>query len=130
MARPVTPTLTTSERKILEVLWKKREATVREVTDELSNKTPVAYNTVLTILRILEKKGCVTHTQHERAYIYRPAISRSEALAQALEQLLKSFFNGSPQVLAQHLIENESDMIELDSLRRMVDAAQEKESKK
>jgi predicted transcriptional regulator len=129
MARPPTPTLTTSERKILEVLWKKREATVREVTDELSNKSPVAYNTVLTMLRILEKKGCVTHTQHERAYVYRPAISRSEAIGQALEHLLKSFFNGSPQVLAQHLIENESDEMELDALRRMVDAAQEKDDK-
>jgi predicted transcriptional regulator len=130
MARPLTPTLTPSERKILEVLWKKREATVREVADDLSQKAPVAYNTVLTMLRILEKKGCVTHVQQDRAFIYRPAISRSEAIAQALEQLLKNFFNGSPQVLAQHLIENESDDMELDSLRRMVEAAQEKESKK
>jgi BlaI family penicillinase repressor len=130
MARPVTPTLTASERKILEVLWKKREATVREVTEELSKKTSVAYNTVLTMFRILEKKGYVTHIQHERAFIYHPAISRSEALAQDLEQFLKNFFNGSPQILAQHLIENESDVMELDSLRRMVEAAQEKESKK
>lgn len=130
MARPARPTPTDSERKILDVLWKKREATVREVADELSNNSPVAYNTVLTILRIMEKKGFVTHAQYERAYIYRPAISRSEATAQALEQLLKQFFNGSPQVLAQHLIENESDMMELESLRRMVDAAHEKENKK
>ena len=130
MARSAQSTPTDSERKILEVLWKKREATVREVADELSNTSPVAYNTVLTILRIMDKKGFVTHTQQERAYIYRPAISRSEAITQALEQLLKQFFNGSPQVLAQHLIENETDMMELESLRRIVDAAHQKENKK
>jgi predicted transcriptional regulator len=129
MARPATPTLTPAERKILEVLWDKRTATVRDVTDALSTAAPVAYNTVLTILRILEKKGCVTHIQQDRAYVYSPAISRGDAATQALEQLLKNFFGGSSRVLAQHLIDHESDLLERDALQRLVDAAQEKESK-
>lgn len=130
MARPGTPTLTDSERKLLEVLWKCKEASVREVTDELSKKSPVAYTTVLTLLGLMEKKGLVSHRQEGRAFIYSAAVSRSEALAKAVEHLLKQFFNGSPQVLAQHLVEqHEVDPAELEALKQLVDAAPEKAKK-
>ncbi|OEZ00456.1 MULTISPECIES: BlaI/MecI/CopY family transcriptional regulator [Stenotrophomonas] len=124
MARPVSPTLTDSERRILEVLWKKKEASVREVTDELSKKKPVAYTTVLTMFKVLDKKGLVHHRAEGRAFIYSAAISRSEARKQALENLLKSFFNDSPTVLAQHLIEDHDiEADELQALRKRVDDA-------
>ena len=124
MARPASPTLTDSERRILEVLWKKKEASVREVADELSKKKPLAYTTVLTMFKILDKKGLVNHRTEGRAFIYSAAISRSDARRQALENLLKQFFNGSPSVLAQHLIsEHEVDAEALDALQAKVDAA-------
>lgn len=124
MARPASPTLTDSERRILEVLWKKKEASVREVADELSMKKPVAYTTVLTMFKVLDKKGLVHHRAEGRAFIYSAAISRSEARKQALENLLESFFNDSPSVLAQHLIEeHDIEADELKALRKRVDAA-------
>jgi BlaI family penicillinase repressor len=124
MARPPSPTLTDSERRILEVLWKKKEASVREVADELSKKKPVAYTTVLTMFKVLDKKGLVYHRSEGRAFIYSAAISRGEARRQALENLLKSFFNDSPSVLAQHLIdEHDIDNDELQALRKRVDDA-------
>jgi BlaI family penicillinase repressor len=124
MARPPSPTLTESERRILEVLWKKKEASVREVADELSKKKPVAYTTVLTMFKVLDKKGLVHHRSEGRAFIYSAAISRGEARRQALENLLKSFFNDSPSVLAQHLIdEHDIDNDELQALRKRVDDA-------
>lgn len=124
MARPPSPTLTDSERRILEVLWKKKEASVREVTDELSRKKPVAYTTVLTMFKVLDKKGLVTHRAEGRAFIYSAAITRAEARQQALQNLLKSFFNGSPSVLAQHLIDaHDLDADELKTLQnRIADA--------
>ena len=123
MARPVSPTLTDSERAILEVLWKKKEASVREVTDELSKKKPTAYTTVLTMFKILDKKGLVSHRTEGRAFIYSATISRSDARKRALENLLKQFFNGSPNVLAQHLIsEHDMDPGELKALQEKVDA--------
>lgn len=124
MARPASLAPTETERRILEVLWKKKEASVREVADELSEKKPVAYTTVLTMFKVLDKKGLVTHRVEGRAFIYSAAISRSDARKQALENLLKQFFNGSPQVLAQHLIsEHDMDPDDLKALQAKIDAA-------
>lgn len=124
MARPRSPLPTDSERAILEVLWKKHEASVREVADELSKKKPVAYTTVLTMFGILAKKGLVAHRNEGRAFIYRATLSRGEARRQALEHLLKQFFNGSPNVLAQHLVEeHDLDPAELKALHAQVEAA-------
>ncbi|HEX5663258.1 BlaI/MecI/CopY family transcriptional regulator [Lysobacter sp. M15] len=130
MARPPSPTLTDSERAILEVLWKKKEASVREVADELSKKKPVAYTTVLTMFKILGRKGLVSHRTEGRAFIYSPAISRNEARTHALENLLKQFFNGSPNVLAQHLLsEHDMDLAELKALQEKIDATPARKNK-
>jgi predicted transcriptional regulator len=124
MARPITPTLTDSERAILEVLWKRKEASVREVADELSQEKPVAYTTVLTMFKILEKKGLVTYRVEGRAFIYSAAIDRNDARKRALENLLRQFFNGSSNVLAQHLIsEHEMDLAQVKALQKKVGAA-------
>jgi len=130
MARPVSPTPTDSERAILEVLWDREEASVREVTDELSKARPVAYTTVLTMLGILSRKGLVHHRAEGRAFIYRPAITRSEARSTALRNLLTQFFGGSPEVLAQHLLsEHEVDLSDLKDLRKKVAAAKSKKGR-
>ena len=130
MARPSTPTLTETERKVLEVLWKKKSASVREVTDELSRITPTAYTTVLTMLGILEKKGLVSHVRDGRAFIYSAVVSRRDAAASALQHLLRQFFNGSPAVLAQHLVqEHEIGPSEMDALRQMIDDAPDDENR-
>jgi BlaI family transcriptional regulator, penicillinase repressor len=124
MARPPSPTLTESERAILEVLWKKKEASVREVADELSKKKPVAYTTVLTMFKILDRKGLVSHRTEGRAFIYSAAISRSQARRQALEHLLAQFFNGSSSLLAQHLVdERQIDLEQLKALQQKVETA-------
>ena len=130
MARPPSPTLTESERAILEVLWDKGEASVREVADELSKQKSLAYTTVLTMLNTLSKKGFVTHRPEGRAFIYRAAITRDLARKQALDHLLQQFFDGSPNVLAQHLLsEREIDQVELKALQRKVSAAKSKGNK-
>lgn len=124
MARPASPTLTNSERAILEVLWARKEASVREVAEELSKKKPLAYTTVLTMFKVLERKGLVSYRTEGRAYIYSAAISRGEARRQALDNVLRQFFGGSPDVLAQHLIEeHDLDLAELQALQDQVDAA-------
>lgn len=121
MARPASPTLTKSEQAILEVLWDKDEASVREVADELAKRKPVAYTTVLTMFNVLSKKGFVTHRQEGRAFVYRAAISREQARAQALNHLLRQFFDDSPNLLAQHLFnEHGVDRAEIDALREKV----------
>ncbi|MDN5923845.1 MAG: BlaI/MecI/CopY family transcriptional regulator [Xanthomonadales bacterium] len=130
MARPTSPMPTDAERAILEVLWDKREASVREVTEALAQTKPVAYNTVLTMLKILDRKGFVHHRAVGRAFIYQASVSRSEVRNRALRRLLAQFFNGSPDALAQHLIAaHDWDSDELERLQQQVDAARASEPK-
>lgn len=106
MPRPKSDVLTEAEQRIMRVLWQKGEASVREVTDALEPTYPVAYNTVLTLLRILTDKDYVKPRQDGRAFIYKPTVTRAEARTRALKKLASTFFEGSPTALAQHLIRN------------------------
>lgn len=112
------------------MLWDQGEASVREVTDALSRHKSVAYTTALTMLSVLSKKGLVTHRLEGRAFIYRAAITRDQARKRALDHLLRQFFKGSPNVLAQHLVsEHDINPAELATLRSKVDAARAKGKK-
>jgi predicted transcriptional regulator len=100
--------LTEAEQRIMRVLWDRGEASVKEVTEALSASYPVAYNTVLTLLRILTEKDYVAPRQDGRAFIYTPTVSRADARSRALRRMMSTFFEGSPTALAQHLLRNET----------------------
>ncbi len=89
----------------MDVLWR-GEATVAEITDHLDDP-PLAYNTVLTTLRILETKGYVGHRNEGRAFVYRARVEREEARRSALRHVISTFFDGSPRALMLSLIESE-----------------------
>jgi len=90
----------------MEVLWERGKATVADVTAALP-PPPIAYNSVLTTMRILEQKGYVRHEEEGRAYLYTPILQRDEASSKAVDNVLSRFFNGSPGALALKLVENE-----------------------
>lgn len=118
MARPKSEILTDAEQRIMRVLWDRQEASVREVTEVLQDSYPVAYNTVLTLLRILTEKKYVKPRQVGRAFVYRTLVSRHEARTQAMKKLVSQFFEGSPTELAQHLIKtNTLNLDELEAIR-------------
>ncbi|MGA2324834.1 MAG: BlaI/MecI/CopY family transcriptional regulator [Bryobacteraceae bacterium] len=120
MPRKPSLTLTEAELPIMEALWEKRSATVNEVAEGLSKDKPVAYNTVLTLLRILERKGYVRHTKDGRAFVYQPVVDRGQASRSAVRQLLSRFFHDSPELLVLNLLEDEAiDERELERLKRM-----------
>mgnify|MGYP003522933892 FL=1 len=122
MPKPRSDVLTEAEQRIRRVLWDKGEASVRDVTDALEDSYPVAYNTVLTLLRILTDKDYVKPRQDGRAFIYTPVVSRADARSRALRKMVSTFFEGSPTELAQHLIRNESlSADELQSLKNELD---------
>lgn len=106
MARKKSPTLTEGELRIMEALWRLGRGTVAEVA-EIMPPPPVAYNTVLTTLRILETKGHVAHEEAGRAYVYYPLIEREAAAQSAVKQVVSKFFGDSASALALRLIENE-----------------------
>jgi len=113
--------LTDAELRLMDVVWNKGSATVSDVVDALPQDAPLHYSTVLTILRILENKGYLTHIKDGRAFIYRPKVKRSEACANAVDHLLKRFFDGSPALLMLKLMEDEKiDPKELKRLRKRI----------
>ncbi len=124
MPKPRSDVLTEAEQRVMRVLWAKGEASVREVTEALEETYPVAYNTVLTILRILTDKDYVTPRQEGRAFVYSPLVTRAEARSRALRKLLGQFFEGSPTALAQHLIRTEELSVdEIEALKSELDDA-------
>jgi len=121
VARKKSQTLTEAELPIMEVLWDKGVATVGEVAEGLSKDRAVAYNTVLTLMRILERKGYVQHTKDGRAFVYQPVVDRGEASRTAVRQLLNRFFNDSPELLVLNLLHDEAiDEQEIERLRGLI----------
>ena len=110
----------------MRVLWHRGEATVAEVVDSLPRKPAIAYNTVQTLLRILETKGYVGHEKRGRAFVYRPRIDQRAARRTAITHLLKGFFDDSPSLLVLNVLDDERiDDTELKRLRHLIDSAQE-----
>ena len=107
----------------MEVLWDRREASVRDVVDTLSKERSVAYTSVLTMLKVLSRKGLVEHRVDGRTFIYTPKITRAQARSEAIANVLRQFFNGSPRLLAQHLLEEQPlEAEDLDALARRVES--------
>ena len=122
MPRKPSPTLTEAELPLMEVLWWKHAATVGEVAEGLPKDKAVAYNTVLTMLRILERKGYARHTKDGRAFVYQPVVDRGQASRSAVRQLLSRFFHDSPEALVLNLLQDEAlDERELERLKRMTE---------
>lgn len=121
MARKRSPTLTDGESRLMNVLWKKRRATVGEVVATLPRRHTVAYNTVQTMLRILEAKGYVAHEQVGRAFVYRPLVEQRIARRRAVGHLLKALFDNSPSQLVLDVLDDERiDPDEIERLKRRI----------
>src|ERR1035438_6326066 len=94
----------------MQIIWQKGRATVAEVAEALPKDLDLAYNTVLTTLRILEAKGYLRHAKAKdgRAFVYRPVVGRGEATRNAVRLLLQRFFGGSPEALVLNLLEDDA----------------------
>ena len=119
------PTLTEAELRLMEVLWQKGPATVQQVMDALSEKAPLAYNSVLTTIRILEKKGYLKHEKDGRAHVYTPLVERQEATRSEIRRLVTRFFGDSHELLVLNILEDQSvDAAELKRLRKMLEGSE------
>ena len=102
--RTPTPTLTPQELAIMKVVWQLESATVRDVYERLRKRRPVAYTTVLTMMRILEHKGYLKKTQTEKAFVYRPAKPRAQVLAGMVREFVDRVFDGASRPMLLHLV--------------------------
>jgi predicted transcriptional regulator len=109
----------------MDALWTKGSGTVQQVLDSLPGQ--LAYNSVLTTIRVLERKGYVKHTKDGRAHIYLPVVARDEASRSAVRQLVTRFFRNSHELLVLNLLKDER--IDADELNRLRQLLQKEESR-
>jgi predicted transcriptional regulator len=123
MPRKKPPPLTEAELRLMNVVWRLGKATVAEVAAALPKDLDLAYNTVLTTLRILEAKGYLRHAKAKdaRAFVFRPVVGRMEATRSAVRQLLGRFFGDSPEALVLNLLEDDTlSHAELEKIRKLL----------
>ncbi len=108
MARKKSLNLTEAELRLMDIVWAKGAATVGEVAAALPGEPGLAYNTILTTLRILEQKGYVRHkkSREGRAFVYRAVVGRKQASRNALRHLVRGFFANSPELLVLNLLDD------------------------
>ena len=112
---------TDRELDVMAVLWDQGPSTVAEVRENLED--PLAYTTVLTVLRTLEAKGFVSHEEEGKAHRYAPLVARDRAGKTALGQVLGKIFGGSREMLLANLVKERGiDAAELRRLRKILDA--------
>jgi BlaI family penicillinase repressor len=128
MSRKRSSALTDGELRLMQVLWKKGRATVGDVWQGLHGSRKPAYNSVQTLLRILEDKGYVRHEKEGRAFVYVPAVAKAEACESAISRLVGQFFDGNAGLLALNLVERgDVDDQELSRLKQVI-RVQERQS--
>lgn len=121
MARKKSEQLTDGEQGIMEILWERGESSVKDIAAALSQEKPTAYTTVQTMCKILAEKGYADYRKEGRAFVYRARISRTEARQSALKNLLNRFFGSSPELLAQHLMqETDIELKDLEALQQKI----------
>ncbi|HXM64354.1 MAG TPA: BlaI/MecI/CopY family transcriptional regulator [Terriglobales bacterium] len=122
-------TLTEAELRLMDVLWEQGPSSVQQVLDALPKKSQLAYNSVLTTIRILEKKGYVRHIKDGRAHIYRPLVEREEASRSEIRHLAHRFFKNSHEMLVLNILEDRGvDAEELKRLRQLLEQTQPDET--
>jgi predicted transcriptional regulator len=103
MAKPP-PMLTEQELEIMKIVWARESATVRDVYETLLEHRQIAYTTVMTMMRILERKGHLKVRKSDRAYVYRPARPRQRVMGEMVREFVDRVFGGAAEPLVQHLI--------------------------
>ena len=126
MPRPKTEGLTEVEQRVMEVLWSSGSGTVSEVLAAVETPKPLAFNTVQTMLRILEQKRYVRHTEEGRAFRYFPLVDKATASRSAVQHVVRRFF-GSPGALALNLLQSEDvSPEELARIRKLIADAEKR----
>ena len=100
-------TLTEAELRLMKLLWMRGESAVGDLVAAMPDNAPLAYNSVLTTIRILEQKGYVTHRQEGRAYLYIPCVAEHEAGRSEVRHMLQRFFGNSRERLLLSLLGDE-----------------------
>ncbi|GAB4092012.1 BlaI/MecI/CopY family transcriptional regulator [Flaviaesturariibacter terrae] len=112
---------TESELEILQILWNKGVATVREVHEELAKTKEVGYTTTLKLMQIMHEKGIVKRDESMRTHVYQPAVNKEKTQKHLLGKMIDSLFGGSStQLVLQALGEHNASPEELEQIQKLL----------
>lgn len=118
--------LTRAEEQLMQILWQLKKGYVKDVIDELTEPKP-AYNTVSTIIRILETKGFIDHKAYGKSHEYFPIISKEQYQNFATEKLLNGYFDNSVQHMFSYFVKKEKiDLKEADEIMKLIEKLKNK----
>ena len=112
------------ERQIMDILYRRGQASAKEVLDDLPD--PPSYSAVRALMATLEGKGMVTHSKESRRYIYKPAITEKRARRSAMSNLLSTFFEGSPEKMVAALLDPKDMQLDKKEIEKIRNALEEK----
>jgi len=113
--------LTKAEEQIMQILWQLNEAIVKDILDKMPDPKP-AYNTVSTVVRVLEGKGFIDHKAYGNSHVYFPLVSEAEYKKFTFDKMMKSYFNDSYKSLVSFIAdEKKLGIKELDELTNLID---------
>jgi len=114
-------TLTKAEEEVMQILWDKGKAFVKDIVEEYPEPKP-AYNTISTIIRILEKKGVVGFTAYGRTHEYHPLITKDEYSKQTMSGFVEGYFNGSYEKMLSFFVKEKNiSAKELENIMKQID---------
>jgi BlaI family penicillinase repressor len=109
----------------MKVVWQKGDATVRDVYETLRERRKIAYTTVMTMMKILERKGHLKKRRQDRAYVYRPSRPEIVVVRSMVREFVDRVFNGSAHPLMVHLVQDRRlSEEELEDLARLIKEAE------
>ncbi len=118
------PALSPAETEILRLVWVLGKATVQAVTNDLPGGRKIAYATVQTLLRRLEKKGYLTHEVNGRAHVFCPAVKKEKVIRRTVGDFVERLFGGDPAPLMLHLASHSQlDADDIKRLKKLIDKA-------
>ena len=121
MSKKLLPALSPAETEILRLIWQLGRGTVQQVCDNLPSRRHIAYATVQTLLRRLEKKGYVSHEAEGKAYVFSPAAKREEVIRRTVGDFVDRLFGGDPMPLMLHLAnDSKLDADEIKRLKKLI----------
>jgi predicted transcriptional regulator len=113
--------ITKAQEDILKALWEIGDGAVSDVLDILPEPKP-AYNTVATVIKVLEKKGYVNHKTYGKTNVYFPLVAKKEYAGSILKDTFKNFFNGSLNLMFSQFVKGKKvSLNELEELRKLLD---------
>ena len=93
--------------RIMQVLWKKKRVTAREITEALNEFEPIAHSTVQTLIRTLEQKGAIAHDIDDRTFIFYPLVKNEKVIKHAMHDFIDRIFAGSAESMVSYLVKNQ-----------------------